>query len=198
MTSQVREVGRQAQTNQRRVETTGVSRQLAERRLEAEERKLERRSGKIPPVLKLSVTIITLNEAEHIGAAIDSVRWADEIVVVDSGSKDGTTDIARTRGATVITREWPGYVDQKELRGRARIPRLDFLARRRRTSDARARGGDSDAPGGRTRGSCLPNSPSDVSPRPVAAVRPTSTPIRRHGCTTDARRAGAASTCTSR
>ena len=115
MTSQVREVGRQAQTNQRRVETTGVSRQLAERRLEAEERKLERRSGKIPPVLKLSVTIITLNEAEHIGAAIDSVRWADEIVVVDSGSTDGTTDIARTRGATVITREWPGYVDQKNF-----------------------------------------------------------------------------------
>jgi glycosyltransferase involved in cell wall biosynthesis len=115
MTSQVREVGRQAQTNQRRVETTGVSRQLAERRLEAEEHKLERRSGKIPPVLKLSVTIITLNEAEHIGAAIDSVRWADEIVVVDSGSTDGTTDIARTRGATVITREWPGYVDQKNF-----------------------------------------------------------------------------------
>ncbi len=64
---------------------------------------------------KVSVTVITLNEAEHIGAAIDSVAWADEIVVVDSGSTDGTTEIARTKGATVITRAWSGYVDQKNF-----------------------------------------------------------------------------------
>ena len=62
---------------------------------------------------KVSVTVITLNEAEHIGAALDSAGWADEIVVVDSGSTDGTADIARARGATVLCREWPGYVDQK-------------------------------------------------------------------------------------
>lgn len=64
---------------------------------------------------KVSVTIITLDEAEHIGAAIDSAAWADEIVVVDSGSTDGTTDIARAKGATVLTREWSGYVDQKNF-----------------------------------------------------------------------------------
>jgi glycosyltransferase involved in cell wall biosynthesis len=63
----------------------------------------------------VSVTIITLDEAEHIGAAIDSAAWADEIVVVDSGSTDGTTDIARAKGATVLTREWSGYVDQKNF-----------------------------------------------------------------------------------
>ncbi len=62
---------------------------------------------------KVSATIITLNEAEHIGAAIDSVSWADEIVVVDSGSTDGTIDVARARGARVDTRAWTGYVDQK-------------------------------------------------------------------------------------
>ena len=62
---------------------------------------------------KVSVTVITLNEAEHIGAAIDSAAWADEIVVVDSGSTDGTADIARAKGVTVFTREWSGYVDQK-------------------------------------------------------------------------------------
>lgn len=62
---------------------------------------------------KVSVTIITLNEAEHIAAAIDSVAWADEIIVVDSGSGDGTADIARASGATVVVREWPGYVEQK-------------------------------------------------------------------------------------
>jgi glycosyltransferase involved in cell wall biosynthesis len=66
-------------------------------------------------VPKVSVTVITLNEAEHIGAAIDSAAWADEIVVVDSGSTDGTADIARAKGATVLSREWAGYVDQKNF-----------------------------------------------------------------------------------
>jgi glycosyltransferase involved in cell wall biosynthesis len=64
-------------------------------------------------VTKVSVTVITLNEAEHIGAAIDSAAWADEIVVVDCGSADGTADIARAKGVTVLSREWSGYVDQK-------------------------------------------------------------------------------------
>ena len=64
---------------------------------------------------KVSVTIITLDEAEHIGAAIDSAIWADEIVVVDSGSTDGTADIARAKGVTVLSRAWSGYVDQKNF-----------------------------------------------------------------------------------
>lgn len=64
-------------------------------------------------VPKVSVTIITLDEAEHIAAAIDSAAWADEILVVDSGSRDATTDIARAKGARVVTRAWTGYVDQK-------------------------------------------------------------------------------------
>jgi len=66
-------------------------------------------------VPKLSVTIITLDEAEHIAAAIASARWADEIVVVDSGSADGTADIARGEGARVLMRAWTGYVDQKNF-----------------------------------------------------------------------------------
>ncbi|MBI3050317.1 MAG: glycosyltransferase family 2 protein [Acidobacteria bacterium] len=61
----------------------------------------------------ISVTIITLNEAEHIAAAIDSAAWADEILVVDGGSTDGTVDLARAKGAVVLCREWSGYVDQK-------------------------------------------------------------------------------------
>jgi glycosyltransferase involved in cell wall biosynthesis len=64
----------------------------------------------VPP---LTVTIITLDEADHIGAALDSAAWADEIVVVDSGSRDRTRDIARAKGARVVEREWAGYVDQK-------------------------------------------------------------------------------------
>lgn len=64
---------------------------------------------------KVSVTIITLNEADHIADAIDSASWADEIVVVDSGSTDDTVAIARSKGARVETRAWTGYVDQKNF-----------------------------------------------------------------------------------
>jgi glycosyltransferase involved in cell wall biosynthesis len=63
----------------------------------------------------LSVTIITLNEADHIGAAIESAAWADEIIVVDSGSSDDTVAIARAKGARVDMRAWTGYVDQKNF-----------------------------------------------------------------------------------
>ena len=65
--------------------------------------------------MKLTVTVITFNEAAHISAALDSVAWADEIVVVDSGSTDGTVDIARTKATRVIVREWPGYSAQKNF-----------------------------------------------------------------------------------
>ncbi len=63
---------------------------------------------------KLSVTIITLNEAGNIEAAIDSVSWADEVIVVDSGSDDDTVDIATRCGAQVSRRDWPGYGAQKD------------------------------------------------------------------------------------
>jgi glycosyltransferase involved in cell wall biosynthesis len=66
-------------------------------------------------VPKLSVTIITLDEAAHIGAAIDSVAWADEILVVDCGSTDATVQIARDRGATVLHRDWSGWIAQKNF-----------------------------------------------------------------------------------
>lgn len=62
---------------------------------------------------KVSVIIVTLNEADHIEDAIDSVSWADEIIVIDSGSSDGTVDIARRKGARVGARQWTGWVDQK-------------------------------------------------------------------------------------
>jgi glycosyltransferase involved in cell wall biosynthesis len=66
-------------------------------------------------VPKLSVTIVTLDEAAHIADAIDSVAWADEIVVVDAGSRDATQDIARRKGARVETRAWTGWIDQKNF-----------------------------------------------------------------------------------
>lgn len=65
--------------------------------------------------LKVTATIITLNEAEHIGKACQSVAWADEILVVDSGSTDATREIAEASGARVIEREWPGFAAQKQF-----------------------------------------------------------------------------------
>jgi glycosyltransferase involved in cell wall biosynthesis len=64
-------------------------------------------------VPKLSVIIITKNEAANIGAALDSVAWADERIVVDAESTDDTAAIARARGARVEVRPWPGYAMQK-------------------------------------------------------------------------------------
>src|SRR5262245_6030247 len=69
--------------------------------------------GYTPGVPKLSVTIITRNEAAHIGEAIASVAWADEIVVVDSESTDETVSIAGRRTSRVVVRPWPGYGAQK-------------------------------------------------------------------------------------
>ena len=64
---------------------------------------------------QLSVTVITLNEAANIDDCLASVAWADDVVVVDSGSTDGTRERAKARGARVIERAWPGYADQKNF-----------------------------------------------------------------------------------
>jgi glycosyltransferase involved in cell wall biosynthesis len=61
----------------------------------------------------LSVTIITLNEAAHIDACLASVAWADDVLVVDSGSTDDTVARAKAAGARVEVRAWPGYSQQK-------------------------------------------------------------------------------------
>jgi glycosyltransferase involved in cell wall biosynthesis len=62
----------------------------------------------------LSVILITRNEAAHVAGCLASVAFADEWVVVDSGSSDDTCDIARRHGATVVvTDDWPGFGAQK-------------------------------------------------------------------------------------
>ncbi|AEU38120.1 glycosyltransferase family 2 protein [Granulicella mallensis] len=63
----------------------------------------------------VSVAIVTLNEEENLPRTLTSVRWADEIVVVDSGSTDRTVEIAHTLGARVIERAWPGFAAQKNF-----------------------------------------------------------------------------------
>jgi glycosyltransferase involved in cell wall biosynthesis len=64
-------------------------------------------------VPKLSVIVITKNEAAQIGPALESVAWADERIVVDAESTDDTANIARQHGARVEVRGWPGYAAQK-------------------------------------------------------------------------------------
>jgi glycosyltransferase involved in cell wall biosynthesis len=65
-----------------------------------------------PPAL--SVIIITKNEAHNLADCLASVAFADERIVVDAGSTDGTADIARRLGATVVvTDDWPGFGRQK-------------------------------------------------------------------------------------
>lgn len=64
--------------------------------------------------MSLSVIIITLNEAADIRACLESVAWADEIVVVDAGSTDETVAICREMGARVYAApDWPGFGPQK-------------------------------------------------------------------------------------
>jgi glycosyltransferase involved in cell wall biosynthesis len=61
----------------------------------------------------LSVCIIAFNEEDNIRDCLESVAWADEIVVVDSFSTDATPRICREYTDRVIQRPWPGYVAQK-------------------------------------------------------------------------------------
>ncbi len=61
----------------------------------------------------ITAIIISLNEADRIGETVASLGFCDEIVVVDAGSADQTREIARRKGARVVTREWKGYSDQK-------------------------------------------------------------------------------------
>jgi len=67
------------------------------------------------PKPRLSVTIITFNEENNIRHCLESVRWADEIIVVDAFSTDRTADICKEYTDRVITRKWPGHVAQKQF-----------------------------------------------------------------------------------
>lgn len=63
----------------------------------------------------ITATLIVLNEAQRLPAALASVAFCDEIVVVDSGSTDGTQALARAAGARVIENPWPGFGAQRNV-----------------------------------------------------------------------------------
>ena len=61
----------------------------------------------------VAVTVITKNEVNFIRTCLDSVRWADEIIIVDSGSTDGTVEICREYTDQIMLTDWPGFGLQK-------------------------------------------------------------------------------------
>jgi glycosyltransferase involved in cell wall biosynthesis len=63
----------------------------------------------------ISATLITYNEERNIAEALQSLSWAEEIIVVDSGSRDATLEICRQFTEKIFHREWTGYVDQKNF-----------------------------------------------------------------------------------
>ncbi|MCX7793370.1 MAG: glycosyltransferase family 2 protein [Thermodesulfovibrionales bacterium] len=63
----------------------------------------------------LSITIITLNEEKNIGDCLESVKWADEIIIIDSGSTDRTVEICKKYTDKVFYNPWPGMNEQKAL-----------------------------------------------------------------------------------
>ena len=65
-----------------------------------------------PPI---SAVIIAHNEAERIGDCLNSLRFCDEVLVVDSGSDDGTREICREAGARVVEQDWLGFGPQKRF-----------------------------------------------------------------------------------
>ncbi len=69
-----------------------------------------------PKRLPISCFIIAFNEADRIARTIASViDWVDEVLVVDSGSNDGTVEVAEAAGARVIFNAWPGFGQQKRF-----------------------------------------------------------------------------------
>lgn len=61
----------------------------------------------------ISVFLITLNEGKHIRRVLNSVSWADEVIVMDSGSTDATVEICKQMAVQVLHQDWLGYSAQK-------------------------------------------------------------------------------------
>ena len=65
--------------------------------------------------MKISITLITLNSEKTLKSVLEAVSWADEIVLVDSGSTDKTLEIARQFNAKIVYRAFDGYGSQKNF-----------------------------------------------------------------------------------
>ena len=80
-----------------------------------------------PGSVPVSVVVLTLNEEPNIRRCLASVAWADQVVVVDSGSADGTVPVARSLGAEVVEQPWLGFSAQREFALRLPLIRHDWV-----------------------------------------------------------------------
>ena len=80
-----------------------------------------------PGSVPVSVVVLTRDEEVNIGRCLASVAWADQVMVVDSGSTDATVPIARSLGAGVVKQAWLGFSDQREFALRSPDLRHDWV-----------------------------------------------------------------------
>jgi glycosyltransferase involved in cell wall biosynthesis len=73
------------------------------------------------------VVVLTKDEEVNIARCLTSVSWAEQIVVIDSGSSDSTVPIARSLGADVVLQAWLGYSEQREFALRIPLIRYDWI-----------------------------------------------------------------------
>jgi hypothetical protein len=80
-----------------------------------------------PASVPVSVVVLTLDEEVNIRRCLASVAWADQVVVIDSGSADGTAAIAHALGADVVEQPWLGFSAQREFALRLPLLRHDWV-----------------------------------------------------------------------
>ncbi len=89
---------------------------------------------------RVTAVVLTLDEARHLPACLTSLAWADALIVLDSGSTDGTQDIARSWGATVVEHPFENFSTQRNVAlGLATTPWLLFVDADERVPEALAR-----------------------------------------------------------
>jgi glycosyltransferase involved in cell wall biosynthesis len=81
----------------------------------------------VPASVPVSVVILTRDEEPNIRRCLGSVAWANQVVVVDSGSTDDTVPVARSLGAEVVEQPWLGYSGQREFALRLPLLRHDWI-----------------------------------------------------------------------
>lgn len=82
-----------------------------------------------PPRGSVAVTVVVLTRDEEVNIArcLASAAWADQVVVIDSGSADGTVPLARSLGADVVEQPWLGFSGQREFALRLPEVRNDWI-----------------------------------------------------------------------
>ena len=151
-------------------------------------------------MVPLSAVLITRNEEDTLGDAIESVRFCDEIVVVDSGSTDRTRDDRPREGGAGAGERALAGIRGPAQRGGGRGAHTTGCWPWTRTSGSPtdAAGRDPGAAAAGLRGRRLPHPPGGLLPGPAGSRPPTGGPTRRCACSIGGAPAGRASSCTSR